>query len=94
VLAEFVALSIARRAPQLEALRFIDAIRKSHEIEIVWVDRDLHDQAMRLLTQRQDKSWSLCDAVSFIPMSQRAVFDALTTDQDFDQAGFARPLDR
>lgn len=94
VLAEFVALSIARRVPQLEALRFINAIRNSDEIEVGWVDRNLHDQAMRLLTERQDKSWSLCDAVSFVLMSQRAIFDALTTDQDFDQAGFARLLDR
>jgi uncharacterized protein len=34
VLAEFVALAIARRAPQVEALQFMDAIRSSDEIEV------------------------------------------------------------
>jgi len=38
VLAEFVALAIARRAPQVEALRFIDATQNSDEIELAWVE--------------------------------------------------------
>jgi predicted nucleic acid-binding protein len=94
VFAEFVALSIARRAPQIEALRFIDAMRHSDEIRVEWVDRNLHDRAIQLLSQRQDKGWSLCDAVSFLLMSERRLLDALTTDQNFEQAGFVRLLDR
>jgi predicted nucleic acid-binding protein len=92
VFAEFVALAIARRAPGADALRFIDSIHHSNEIEVVWVDSGLHEQAMRLLAERVDKRWTLCDAVSFILMSAHGIGEALTTDHDFEQAGFVRLL--
>lgn len=94
VLAEFVALAIARRAPISQALRFIETVEASNEGEVVWIDRALHDEAMRLLKERPDKAWSLCDAVSFLIMSEVGLLEALTTDQNFEQAGFVRLLDR
>jgi predicted nucleic acid-binding protein len=93
VLAEFVGLAIGRRSPRMEALSFISAIGFSEEIEIIWVDQDLHDRAMALLKQRNDKAWSLCDAVSFVVMKERGIVAALTTDHNFEQAGFIRLLD-
>jgi predicted nucleic acid-binding protein len=48
---------------------------------------------MALLNQRNDKAWSLCDAVSFVMMKERGVAEALTTDHNFEQAGFIRLLD-
>jgi predicted nucleic acid-binding protein len=93
VLAEFVGLVIARRAPKPQALQFIDMIARGDEIEVVWVDRELHDRAMRLLIQRPDKTWSLCDAVSFVIMNEKRELEALTTDHHFEQAGFVRLLD-
>jgi predicted nucleic acid-binding protein len=94
VFAEFVALAIARRAPLVDAMQFIDAIHHSDEIEVVWVDPGLHDRAMRLLAERQDKRWTLCDAVSFVLMSDNKIGEALTTDHNFDQAGFVRLLNQ
>jgi len=94
VLAEFVALAIARRAPFTAALRFVEAISSGSEIEVVWVSRELHEKAMQLLLQRSDKAWSLCDAVSFVVMTERRVSDALTTDHHFDQAGLVRLLEQ
>jgi predicted nucleic acid-binding protein len=94
VFAEFVALAIARRAPVADALRFIDSIHHSNEIEVVWVDSGLHERAMRLLAEREDKRRTLCDAVSFILMGANGIGEALTTDHDFEQAGFVRLLDR
>jgi predicted nucleic acid-binding protein len=47
---------------------------------------------MRLLAEREDKLWTLCDAVSFILMSANGIGEALTTDHDFEQAGFVRLL--
>jgi predicted nucleic acid-binding protein len=93
VLAEFVGLAIARRSPRVEALSFIGAIGLSDEIEVIWVEQTLHDRAMALLNQRNDKAWSLCDAVSFVVMKERAIVEALTTDHNFEQAGFLRLLD-
>ena len=65
---------------------------KSPEIETVWIDRVVHNEAMALLRQRQDKTYSLCDAVSFVLMRQRAIIDALTTDHHFEQEGLRRLL--
>jgi len=37
---------------------------------------------------RHRKAWSLCDGVSTLLMQQRDIREALTTDHDFEQAGF------
>jgi len=92
VFAEFVALTIARRAPLAEALKFIDAIHRTEEVETVWVDPRVHESAMQLLIQVEDKRWSLCDAVSFLLMTAYSMGQALTTDHNFEQAGFVRLL--
>ena len=94
VLAEFVALAIARRAPLAMALRFVDALSSNSEVEVTWISLELHQRAMQLLFDRSDKAWSLCDAVSFVLMNDRRITDALTTDSHFDQAGFVRLLDQ
>lgn len=94
VLAEFVALAESRRQPRKAFLTTVAEIVTDPKIEVVWVDRYLHDEAMKLLQSQLDKSYSLCDAVSFVLMRQRSIRDALTTDYHFDQAGFVRLLER
>lgn len=94
VLAEFIALSIARRAPLNDALRFVEAISLGSETELIWISRELHYRAMHLLMARSDKKWSLCDAASFVIMGDRGITDSLTTDHHFDQAGFVRLLEQ
>ena len=39
-----------------------------------------------------DKTYSLCDAVSFLLMRERGITEALTTDRHFEQEGFVRLL--
>lgn len=94
VLAEFIALSIARRAPLSDALRFAEAICSGSEVELIWISRELHERAMQLLLARSDKTWSLCDAASFVIMGDRGITDSLTTDRHFDQTGFVRLLEQ
>jgi predicted nucleic acid-binding protein len=55
---------------------------------VVWVLEELHDEAISLLRERSDKGYSLCDAVSFVIMRQRSIWQALTTDHHFAQEGF------
>jgi uncharacterized protein len=93
VLAEFVALTIARRVPNSKSLDFVERLVVSGEVEVIWIDEALHQAALELLKARLDKSWSLCDAVSFVLMQQRSEQEALTTDHHFEQAGFTRLLD-
>jgi len=47
---------------------------------------------MTLIENRLDKSYSLCDAVSFVLMRERHLNAALSTDKHFEQEGFNRLL--
>ena len=85
-------MATARRFPRKETLLFVEDLLNSPDIETVWVDPHLHQLAMELLTQRPDKTYSLCDAVSFIVMRQKSILEALSTDRHFEQEGFIRLL--
>jgi predicted nucleic acid-binding protein len=92
VLAELVALATARRLPRESPLAFVGRLQESPNIQIVWVSEALHRDAFALLRERLDKTYSLCDAVSFLLMEARGLMEALTTDRHFEQAGFRRLL--
>ncbi|WP_330483632.1 type II toxin-antitoxin system VapC family toxin [Tumidithrix elongata] len=92
IIAEYVALANARRFSRSSVLNFVVDLLGSPDIETVWVDEALHRAAVELLIVRQDKTYSLCDAVSFVLMHQRKVTKALTTDKHFEQEGFVRLL--
>ncbi len=94
VLAEFVPLAQVRGFPRMQNIKFTEQILDSEEIEIIWVDENLHRQAVALLRERADKNYSLCDAVSFVVMRERGIADALTTDKHFRQEGFVRLLEK
>lgn len=92
VLAELIALALVRRFPRSQVLAFVVDMVDNPDIEIIWVDELLHREAMQLLIDREDKTYSLCDAVSFVLMRQRRITEALTTDRHFEQEGFIRLL--
>lgn len=92
VLAEFVALAQVRGVPRGLALGFVTVLLDDTEVEVVWIDEQLHRSALALLQERLDKTWSLCDAASFLLMQQRDQTEALTTDHHFEQAGFVKLL--
>jgi uncharacterized protein len=92
IISEYVALANARRFPRLSALTFVVDLLDNPDIEVVWVDESLHREAVELLLARQDKSYSLCDSVSFVLMRQRGIVNALSTDKHFEQEGFNRLL--
>src|SRR6516165_4717362 len=75
VLAEFVALAHVRGLPRQPVLSFVAEIQDSTVVQVVYVDEALHRAALAHLQQRPDKGWSLCDAVSFLLMTQRGVAD-------------------
>ena len=92
VIAEYVALATARRFSRTSILSFMTDLMGNPDIETVWVDESLHRAAVDLLLQRPDKTYSLCDAVSFILMRQRGITEALSTDRHFKQEGLIRLL--
>jgi uncharacterized protein len=92
VLAELVALGNARGLPSGTVLQFLTHLLANPRIEVVWADEALASQALAMLTARQGRNYSLCDAVSFIVMRTRNMQDALSTDQHFADEGFQRLL--
>ncbi len=92
VLAEFVPLCGSRALNRAAALAFAADLVDSPHVEAIWVDELLHRAAVALLQSRLDKSYSLCDAVSFLLMRHRRITEALTTDRHFSQEGFTRLL--
>lgn len=92
VLAEFVTLANVRGHNRASALAFLADLQDSVEVEVVYIDRELHRTALDLLRQRTDKDWSLADAASFELMRRRNLTEALTTDRHLEQAGFVRLL--
>jgi predicted nucleic acid-binding protein len=68
VLAEFVALANARHRPRPAVLSFVADLIDNPDIVTVSIDETLLRGALSLLQSRLDKSYSLCDAVSFILM--------------------------
>lgn len=92
VLAELIALALVRRFPRPAVLTFVMDLLDNPDIKTIWIDEQLHREAMQLLINRQDKTYSLCDAVSFVLMRQYEMIDALTTDRHFEQEGFVKLL--
>jgi predicted nucleic acid-binding protein len=92
VLAELVALGNSRGVPRQAVLEFSDGLLTDGEVELTWVDETLHREALDLLIARPDKTYSLCDAVSFVLMRERGETEALTTDRHFEQEGLVRLL--
>ncbi len=93
IIAELLALfSRPLRIPRSKAIKLIDGIKTSPYIKIAHVDSKLDNKAWQLLKNYHDKEWSIVDCASFSLMKQLDIFEALTTDHHFEQAGFARLL--
>lgn len=92
VLAEFVPLTHVRGLNREKSLNFLRDFVLLPRLELIWIDEGRHQKAMDLLHHRLDKTYSLCDAVSFVLMRERGVNESLTTDKHFVQEGFIRLL--
>lgn len=71
------------------AVALLDALEQDPRIEIAPLTEDLYARALDLFRARPDKKRALTDCISFVVMRELGVSDALTTDEDFEQAAFA-----
>ena len=92
VLSELVALAQVRGVQRMPILEFVADLIESPDVTFDFVDASLFGDAVQLLNERLDKTYSLCDAVSFGLMRRHGERDALTTDKHFEQEGFVRLL--
>ena len=89
---EFV---FAEIADGLSTVRFREvgaaAIRSlitNEKVVIIPATSELFEKALSLYESRPDKTWGFTDCTSFVVMTENGITDALTTDDDFRQAGF------
>ena len=83
-----IANALSRVAHKETAVKLINFIETSENIEIVEIDRKLYKEAWRAYSTYVDKDWSLTDCTSFEVMKERGITQAFTTDKHFEQAGF------
>lgn len=93
VLAELVPLCQVRGLNRGSVLAFVEDLLDNPHVDILWVDETIHRAALALVRVRLDKTYSLCDAVSFVLMRHYRIQEALTTDHHFEQEGFVRLLE-
>jgi predicted nucleic acid-binding protein len=84
VLVESIAL-IQRRMGTEAALQVADS---AEAFEIEWVDRALHDSALRAMKRVRRRKISFVDQVSFLLMRSRGIDKAFSFDRDFRREGF------
>ncbi len=83
VVFETHALLLHRSRPGREiALRFLDMVR-ADAYEVVRVQRGDEEKAVALIRSHRDKTYSLCDALSFVVMERLGISQAIAFDRDF-----------
>ena len=89
---EFVLVEIADGLAAVkfrgQAAQLIAALLASSLIEVIPASSELFVAALDLYRNRPDKDWGFTDCASFVVMRERALAEALTTDEHFRQAGF------
>lgn len=88
-----VAATLAAPSTRSQFTSLIAQLREQPEVRVIAADTDHFKQGCALYAERKDKRWSLTDCISFIVMREHGVDAALTSDEDFVQAGFKRLMD-
>ncbi|MCC6359771.1 MAG: type II toxin-antitoxin system VapC family toxin [Phycisphaerales bacterium] len=66
----------------------IGLLRRDPKVRVIEASASLLDRGLSLFQQRPDKRWGATDCISFCVMSDYGITRALTSDHDFEQAGF------
>jgi predicted nucleic acid-binding protein len=70
------------------AVLFLRSLYRTPNTHVVPMDEELFQRGLDLYAERPDKSWSLTDCISFIVMQDHGLYDAVTADEHFSQAGY------
>jgi len=71
-----------------EYIQLINQFQLSDEVQIIYSDAKLFQNAFDIYKSYEDKLWSLVDCLSFYIMTELKITEALTSDKHFEQAGF------
>lgn len=56
--------------------------------DVIWINQELHEQALDLLLQRASRNLSLVDVSSFLVMRLHKIDEVFASDRHFSQEGF------
>lgn len=79
---------LRRRAGHAAAVAFLDALESSPRIQVIPVEENHENTALRWLRQHDEREYSFVDATSFALMRAHRLSDAFAFDSDFTAAGF------
>lgn len=91
VLDETATLLKARGAGRLVESLF-ERVLQSSACRVEWTDEKQFGIVRAYFLKHADQAWSFTDCLSFCVMKRYRLYDALTTDEHFEQAGFAALL--
>jgi predicted nucleic acid-binding protein len=77
-----------RRHGHGPAVAFLDGMSRALRLRIEFVSRELEEEALRWLRERDEREYSLVDATSFTVMRALRIREAFAFDGDFAAAGF------
>ena len=80
------ALVLNRAQPGRIKAQFLQII-ETDTYQVVRVKRADEEKAIAIIRAHQDKSYSLCDTLSFVVMERLRIRDAISFDQDFRSYG-------
>jgi predicted nucleic acid-binding protein len=84
---------LRRTAGHRAAVDFGGEVRAMPPLRIVHIGKKLEEAAWKLFTARDGALfWSFTDCTSFVVMEQLNIYEALTNDHEFEQAGFVKLL--
>jgi len=86
--------SLAKPQFRFIGIEMLRSFETDPRVEIVSLEDALYQRGFELFQSRPDKMWSLTDCISFVTMNEHGLSRALTSDQHFEQAGFAAMLRR
>lgn len=82
--------ALSRPGARAVVHRFLANLRADPNWDVIEISPDWFTRGLGLFAQRDDKSWSLTDCISFEVMKARGIAEALTGDHHFAQAGFRK----
>ena len=79
---------LAKQRFRKTGAELLASIEVDPHFTIIPFSGSLYAEALILFTQRPDKEWGMTDCMSFVVMEHRGIYEALTHDVHFQQAGY------
>jgi uncharacterized protein len=79
---------LRRRSGHASAVAFLEMLAATRRVDVVLVEQDVENRALRWLRQHDEREYSFVDATSFALMRSLRLRNAFAFDGDFAAAGF------